>query len=297
MMHGLITFLLAPSVSLAVVCQPQHPLVTAGRDLVSKVAIIDGIDFVEAAEYARRKNLSTKEIEKRYDGSIVFGCASGSAQGQVVVDRDIIVVSNHLLFKDGDCNKPSDLKKCGVMYQGAGKDEIIRIKKIVHPGGCSSGDKLQNADDWSILQLEKKVPASVTPYALPKLGQELKVGDKLVDVGKSTRFNPRNLPGKLWTHPKGFADCAAVDQDRAFAGLIQTNCPSSPGCSGCGIFKEGDHPVLMGIVLGEMQLNERCRNAGETGTDGPFVKNCRGTIVVPLEGRLLRALMDIKPTK
>ena len=270
---------------MAVVCPPVNLQVSRGRDLIHKTGSYDDIRLEDAEAFAKRRGLSTQEVNRRYDASNTFGCETAWGQGQVVVNRDIVIVPAHTLYVDRDCSKPRPLNRCAFIYQGGVKDQLFAVDKVLNSGGCGAGMKLDDKDDWAIIRIKGKLPKSVKPYAIPKIGEEMKVGDSLVEVGRSDGFNPKNSPGQINTFPKGHAECAALYRSTdVYGGLMQTNCPSYAGCSGCAMLKDGEHPVFLGLLKATMMPTSTCLAGDAAGEEGPFKKNCRGTAAVVTDG-------------
>jgi hypothetical protein len=277
----------------ALVCPPQRSFLAEGLDLIAKTHVTDNIEFYNAADFAEAKHMDVKDLERRYDASITFACDHDWAQAQVIVRSDVIIAPLHAFYKDDKCGEKHPLNKCGVIYKGQGKDEIFYIDKVLHEGKCPKGGKIPGTEDFVIFKMRKKLPETVKPYAVPKPGEELKLGQVIRVVGQSGDFNPTQA--KIFRDQmKGFADCAAITRDPTYASnMVQTNCPGSHGCSACGIFKTSDQPVLIGIMIAELNPDEKCLNGAPAGRDGKFVKNCRGTAILPFEGDLLKTLRSI----
>ena len=295
-MNLIYLFMISSTLSYGLICPPRKAQITDDRNLVDKVGYYDDIKPEDAEDFARRLSLPKKEVERRFDATGIFGCQTAWGQGNVVVNRETIAVPAHTLYVDKKCDQPRPLNRCAFLYQGRGKDELFMVDKILNFGGCSPGEKLKNGEDWAIIKLKSKVPSTIQPYGIPKRGEEMKAGDALVEVGKSAGFNPRNVPGPISKLPKAHAQCAAIVRSgRDYADLMQSNCFTYPGCSGCAILMNGDRPILKGIQAGEMNVTDKCLGADRPGEDGPFKANCRGSGLVVVEDRFLWALRDLKP--
>ena len=280
----------------APICPPTKSQISDDKDLVSKVGYYDGIKPEDAEAFARRLSIPKKEVERRFDATGVFACQSAWGQGNVVVNRGTIAVPAHILYSESKCDQKRPLDKCVFIYQGRGKDELFAIDKVVNSGGCTPGGKLKNGEDWAILKLKAKLPASLQPYGVPARGEEMKPGDAAVVVGKSAGFNPKKLEGALSTLPKGHANCTAIAKGtRSYPDLMQSNCFAYPGCSGCAILTDGARPLIKGILKGDMNVSNGCLGSDVPGEDGPFKVDCRGSAIVVVEDRFLWALRDLKP--
>ena len=298
MLDRLLLSFLTISPARAVVCPPVKTQIADDMSLIKKTGIIDDISFREAEGFASENKTTADQIKNRYAASNTFACETAWGQGQIVVRRDTIVVPAHTLYIDNDCDRPRPLDKCTLIFQDRGKDSLFAVDKVLSAGPCNQNEHLKPGDDWAVIRIKGAVPKSVTPYGIPSPGDELKIGDRVVDVGRSRAFNPKNIKGNISTHPKGYAECVALHQDKTrFGGVMQTNCPSSVGCSGCAVLSPGDTPKFMGLLTGEMVPNESCLEGDVGGEDGPFKRNCRGTSAVAAEGNLLRVLMQLKPLK
>ena len=282
-------------VNSAPICPPSVSVIAGHQKLINSVAVYDGIKPEGAAEYASKNNSTTDEINKRYKSSNVFVCQDQWGNGQVVGNRKTIVTVLHTLYVDRDCNKPRPLNKCVFIYQGGKKDLLFAPAKILASGGCKPGSKLNLADDWAILGLAGELPSDVKPYELPTKEDQLKAGESVVIVGKTSGFKPQGVTGDLMKFPKAFANCVAMGKSSfKFEGLMQTNCPSDPGCSDCALITPGDVPKLKAINRGTIATRDVCVPADNNDDSGAFQQNCRASLAVPVEGAFLEALRRIR---
>ena len=280
----------------APICPPSVSLISGHQSLIKKVAVYDGITPESGAEYASKKGMTSTEIKKRYEASNVFGCENAWGNGQVIGNRRTITTVLHTLYVDGDCNKPRPLKKCTYIYQGGKKDQLFAVDKILASGGCKPGSKLQDKNDWVILSLVGEVPGEVKPYELPVKGSAISPGDQTVIVGKTTGLKPVDMTnGNISQYPKSHADCVAMGRSSfKFEGLVQSNCPSDKGCSGCALLTPGDSPKLMAINSGTITTKNNCVPEDGNGDSGAFQLNCRGSLMIPVEGAFFTALEKLQ---
>ena len=276
-------------------CPPSVTTISGHRNLLQKVAVYDGIKPEGATEFASSNNTTPAERKKRYEASNIFACENAWGNGQIVGNRRTIVTVLHTLYVNGDCDKPRPLKKCTFIYQGGKRDKLFAVAKVMASGGCKPGSKLQGKDDWVILSLAGEVPAEVKPYDIPAKGGELKAGDRVLTVGKTSGLNPLNLTGDLPLLPKAHANCVAMGKDTfKHEGLMQTNCPSDYGCSGCALLTPGAEPRLLAINLGIITTKNNCVPDDGTSDSGPSQMNCRASLMVPVEGAFYDALRSVR---
>ena len=276
--------------SAASICPDANLTSRRYNPLLTKVVEIDKIKPMGLEKFSDLTGRSKAEIDKSYDFVNTFRC-EGSGQA-VVYNSDHVIVPNHFFYKDGDCNKPIALSKCLFIYQGGGKKDVYKAKKIVKHGPCESKDGLKDNDDWAVVQLAKKLPPSIVPAEVASKDQ-FKVGDAVTISGRNGGYNPNKVPGDLSNLPKAYANCVAMGRSNfKYEGQMQSNCPADHGCSGCAITTQGENPKLLGIMLGAMPTDQFCSSDGDSWSGG-FILNCRGTRIKPIEGEFRAALESI----
>jgi hypothetical protein len=263
------------------------------QEFVLPVGIYGDVDRrMTEAEYAQATHQSPSDIRQRYAPTGTLFCRTATEEfegsAQLTLANDVITTAAHLLARNRlSCENILDVTACVFTIQAAGRTQQIAVERLVGMGfKCPAPPK--EYQDWAVMKLLR--PArDVTPYRVdPTLIDNLKPGDKVINVCHSQDFQRKGAGGEA-TFPKHIGGCEIKRTYRRF-GVASTDCDIGETCSGGSLLRrDDDDPALLGILEGSFETAAQAQRSLATGllNKGKYVENVWATHHVLITGEFL----------
>jgi hypothetical protein len=243
-------------------------------------------------QYAVDKGTAKEIIQDRYAATGLLECNGYKATAQLSGDNSTITTVAHTFVDSNTCKKkPANVSDCTfTVTTSKGKQTVNVSEMFGHGFKCPK--RPRDSDDWAVLKLKDPIKG-VKPYSLPRSGDGLKKGDKVVSVNAYNNdiFTVNKATGKK-KFPKTIEECSdkVNHYDPVEILYFQSTCDLAGGASGGTILK-ADSDVLMAIHKGNLDTDAEVA-AGRDGKSvhKPWVKGQWASYHVLVKGEFLETL-------
>ena len=244
-----------------------------------------------AADFANKSAGETKAtIEKRYAATGDFSCGPDFfGQGALTVRDNIVATAAHI-NTSGSLVCPLtrvSISKCKFTLKVDGNLQDYDIDSVLGSGPkCDHpGQKIKPSQDWMVLKLKKHVSGAVQPYTVNDDPTLLTDQKGVVQVAKSTDWNPTNKKSvRDGERHYGRCNLQKVAGERTRPLSVETDCDTSGNSSGGSVLTPGTVPILLGVVSGTRD------DCGSPQKKGPYTAGCWSSVMTPITGDFLALL-------